>query len=99
MRIATWNVNSLKQRLPRLLPWLDQRRPDVLCLQETKIADAAFDELLGDELSSRGYEVASYGEAAWNGVAILSRAGLEDVVRGCPELARHLESSPPSTGK
>jgi exodeoxyribonuclease-3 len=82
VRIATWNVNSLKQRLPRLLPWLDQRRPDVVCLQETKIADAAFDELLGDELVSRGYEVASYGEAAWNGVAILSRSGLEDVVRG-----------------
>jgi exodeoxyribonuclease-3 len=82
VRIATWNVNSLKQRLPRLLPWLDQRRPDVVCLQETKISDAAFEELLGDELSSRSYEVASYGEAAWNGVAILSRAGLEDVVRG-----------------
>ncbi|HJS94836.1 MAG TPA: exodeoxyribonuclease III [Solirubrobacteraceae bacterium] len=82
MRIATWNVNSLKQRLPRLLPWLDQRRPDVVCLQETKIADAAFDELMGDELSGRGYEVAAFGEAAWNGVAILSRVGLEDVVRG-----------------
>jgi exodeoxyribonuclease III len=82
MRIATWNVNSLKQRLPRLLPWLDQRRPDVACLQETKIADDAFAELLGDELSKRGYEVAAHGEAAWNGVAILSRVGVEDVVRG-----------------
>ena len=82
MRIATWNVNSLKQRLPRLLPWLDQRRPDVVCLQETKLADAAFAELLGDELSTRGYEVAAHGEAAWNGVAILSRVGLEEVVRG-----------------
>jgi exodeoxyribonuclease III len=82
MRIATWNVNSLKQRLPRLLPWLDQRQPDVVCLQETKVADDAFAELLGDELSNRGYEVASYGEATWNGVAILSRVGLEDVVRG-----------------
>ena len=82
MRIATWNVNSLKQRLPRLLPWLDQRRPDVVCLQETKIADQAFAELLGDELSGRGYEVAIHGEAAWNGVAILSRVGLEDVVSG-----------------
>jgi exodeoxyribonuclease III len=82
VRIATWNVNSLKQRLPRLLPWLDQRGPDVLCLQETKIADAAFAELLGDELVSRGYEVATHGEAAWNGVAILSRVGLEEVVRG-----------------
>jgi exodeoxyribonuclease-3 len=82
VRIATWNVNSLKQRLPRLLPWLDQRGPDVVCLQETKIADAAFAELLGDELVGRGYEVAVHGEAAWNGVAILSRMGLDDVVRG-----------------
>jgi exodeoxyribonuclease III len=82
VRIATWNVNSVKQRLPRLLPWLDERRPDVVCLQETKLADAAFAELLGDELSARGYEVATHGEATWNGVAILSRAGLEDVVTG-----------------
>jgi exodeoxyribonuclease-3 len=84
VRVATWNVNSLKQRLPRLLPWLDERRPDVACLQETKLADEAFDELLGDELSSRGYEVATHGEATWNGVAIISRVGLEDVARGLP---------------
>jgi len=84
VRIATWNVNSVKQRLPRLLPWLDEREPDVVCLQETKLADAAFGELLDAELSQRGYEVAVHGEAAWNGVAILSRAGLEDVVRGIP---------------
>src|SRR3954469_8121965 len=82
MRIATWNVNSVKQRMPRLLPWLDQRRPDVVCLQETKLADDAFAELLADELADRGYEVAAHGEAAWNGVAILSRVGLEDVARG-----------------
>jgi exodeoxyribonuclease-3 len=82
VRIATWNVNSLKQRVPRLLPWLDERRPDVVCLQETKLADDAVAELLGDELADRGYEVAAHGEATWNGVAILSRAGLEDVVRG-----------------
>jgi exodeoxyribonuclease III len=82
VRIATWNVNSLKQRVPRLLPWLDERRPDVVCLQETKLADDAFADVVGDELSSRGYEVATYGETAWNGVAILSRVGLEDVVRG-----------------
>ena len=63
MRIATWNVNSLKQRLPRLLPWLDERRPDVVCLQETKLTDDAFRELMGDELSDRGYEVAAHGEA------------------------------------
>ena len=51
VRIATWNVNSVKQRLPRLLPWLDERQPDVVCLQETKLADDAFAELLGDELA------------------------------------------------
>src|SRR4051794_1431831 len=68
--------------MPRLLPWLDERRPDVVCLQETKLADDAFRELLHDELESRGYEIAVHGEAAWNGVAILSRAGLEDVVCG-----------------
>jgi exodeoxyribonuclease-3 len=85
VRITTWNVNSVKQRLPRLLPWLDERSPDVVCLQETKLADDAFSDLLHDELESRGYEVAVHGEAAWNGVAILSRVGLEDVTRGLAE--------------
>ncbi|EWC60276.1 Exodeoxyribonuclease III [Actinokineospora spheciospongiae] len=84
MRIATWNVNSVKQRVPRLLPWLDERAPDVVCLQETKLADDAFLELLTDDLSARGYEVASHGEGQWNGVALLSRVGLDDVVRGLP---------------
>jgi exodeoxyribonuclease-3 len=82
VRIATWNVNSVKQRVPRLLPWLDERRPDVLCLQETKLADDKFAELLGAELQGRGYAVAAHGEATWNGVAILSRVGLDDVVTG-----------------
>jgi exodeoxyribonuclease III len=82
MRVATWNVNSVKQRLPRLVPWLDERRPDVVCLQETKLADDAFLALLGEELGRRGYEIAVHGEASWNGVAILSRVGLEDVVPG-----------------
>ena len=80
--MATWNVNSIKQRVPRLLPWLDQREPDVVCLQETKLADDAFAELLGEELVNRGYEVATHGEVQWNGVAILSRVGLEEVERG-----------------
>jgi exodeoxyribonuclease-3 len=84
VRIATWNVNSVKQRVPRLLPWLDQRRPDVVCLQETKLADDRFAELLGDELADRGYAVAVHGEPTWNGVAILSRVGLDDVVAGLP---------------
>jgi exodeoxyribonuclease III len=82
MRVATWNVNSVKQRMPRLLPWLDQRKPDVVCLQETKLADDAFSALVGEDLASRGYEFAMYGEARWNGVAILSRVGLADVVTG-----------------
>jgi exodeoxyribonuclease III len=82
VRIATWNVNSVKQRVPRLLPWLDERQPDVVCLQETKLADDAFVDLLGSELADRGYEIALHGEPSWNGVAILSRAGLDDVVTG-----------------
>jgi exodeoxyribonuclease-3 len=82
VRVATWNVNSIKQRVPRLLPWLDQRQPDVVCLQETKLADEAFVELLGKDLEGRGYAVALHGEAQWNGVAILSRVGLDDVVTG-----------------
>lgn len=82
MRVATWNVNSVKQRLPRLLAWLDERQPDVVCLQETKLADDAFDELLGEELQKRRYAAARHGEAQWNGVAILSRVGLDDVVVG-----------------
>jgi exodeoxyribonuclease-3 len=75
-------VNSVKQRVPRLLPWLDQRQPDVVCLQETKLSDEAFTALLGEELASRGYAVALHGEAQWNGVAILSKVGLDDVVPG-----------------
>jgi exodeoxyribonuclease-3 len=82
VRVATWNVNSAKKRVPRLLPWLDQRQPDVVCLQETKLADAAFEQLLDEELSSRGYAFALHGEAQWNGVAILSRVGLDDVIAG-----------------
>ena len=82
MRLATWNVNSVKQRMPRLLPWLDQRAPDVVCLQETKLADDAFHELLDGPLAERGYAVAHSGEPRWNGVAILSRVGLDDVAVG-----------------
>ncbi|GAA1022475.1 exodeoxyribonuclease III [Acrocarpospora pleiomorpha] len=82
MRVATWNVNSVKQRVARLLPWLDQRQPDVVCLQETKLTDSAFTELLGGELAGRGYAMALHGEVQWNGVAILSRVGLDDVVTG-----------------
>ena len=82
MRVATWNVNSVKQRVPRFLPWLDQRQPDIVCLQETKLADDAFEELLGSDLRHKGFEFAVHGEARWNGVAILSKVGLDDVVAG-----------------
>jgi exodeoxyribonuclease III len=79
MRIATWNVNSLKARLPRVEEWLEYARPDVLCLQETKLADAAFPHLAFQAL---GYEVAHHGDGRWNGVAICSRVGLDEVVNG-----------------
>ena len=84
MRLATWNVNSAKVRLPRLLDWLDQRGPDVVTLQETKLPDAEFDAVFADELAQRDYAYAHYGEGRWNGVAILSRVGLENVVRDFP---------------
>jgi exodeoxyribonuclease-3 len=77
MRIATWNVNSLKARLPRVQEWLADVRPDVLCMQETKLADDAFPALTFAEM---GYESAHHGQGQWNGVAILSKVGLTDVV-------------------
>ncbi len=79
MRLATWNVNSLPARLPRVLEWLERVGPDVLCIQETKVADAAFPF---GELQELGYEAAADGGGAYNGVAILSRVGLEEVARG-----------------
>ena len=82
--MATWNVNSVRQRVPRLLPWLDERRPDVVCLQEIKLTGEAFGDLLGAELTARGYQFTAHGQAQWNGVAILSRAGLDDVRAGLP---------------
>ncbi|MGH3671554.1 MAG: exodeoxyribonuclease III [Pseudonocardiaceae bacterium] len=82
VRLATWNVNSVRSRLPRLLPWLDERAPDVLCLQETKLPADTFDELVLPALAVRGYAVAHHGEGRWNGVAIASRVGLDGVVSG-----------------
>jgi len=79
MRIATWNVNSLKARLPRVEDWLGYAQPDVLCLQETKLADSAFPHLA---FSALGYESVHHGDGRWNGVGILSRVGIEDVVCG-----------------
>ncbi len=79
MLIATWNVNSLKARLPRVEEWAAQVQPDVLCMQETKMADGDFPLLTFQEM---GYEAVHHGEGRWNGVAILSRVGIEDVVHG-----------------
>jgi exodeoxyribonuclease-3 len=81
VRIATWNVNSVGARLPRLNEWLELATPDVLCLQETKCAGDAFP---GEQAEALGYEIATNGDGRWNGVAILSRVGLDDVSRGFP---------------
>ena len=77
MRIATWNVNSLKARLEKVTWWLERARPDVLLMQETKLADA---DVPADLFQGLGYAVAHHGEGRWNGVAIASRGGIEDVV-------------------
>jgi exodeoxyribonuclease-3 len=79
MRIATWNVNSVLARLPRLVEWLGIVEPDVVCLQELKTSGEGFPS---DEVNDLGYEVAAHGTGRWNGVAILSRVGAEDVRRG-----------------
>jgi exodeoxyribonuclease-3 len=79
MRLATWNVNSLTARLPRVTGWIEEHQPDVLCLQETKQSDDKFPrEAFGD----LGYESAHHGDGRWNGVALLSRVGLVDAARG-----------------
>jgi exodeoxyribonuclease-3 len=79
MRLATWNVNSLTARMPRVTAWIESQQPDVLCLQETKQADDKFPE---NEFAELGYASAHHGDGRWNGVAILSRIGLDDVHRG-----------------
>ncbi|HEX5613262.1 MAG TPA: exodeoxyribonuclease III [Burkholderiales bacterium] len=83
MRLATWNVNSLKVRLPHLLDWAAQAQPDVICLQETKVEDAKFPLM---ELQAAGYQAVFAGQKSYNGVAILSRTPLEDVAAGVPGL-------------
>ncbi len=79
MRVATWNVNSLTARWPRVAEWVGAREPDVLLIQETKQTDAKFPF---DELAALGYDAAHYGQGQWNGVAVLSRVGITDVTRG-----------------
>ena len=81
MRLATWNVNSVKAREPRLLAWLDDKKPDVVCLQEVKSTTEQFPV---EQVGELGYTVATHVNGRWNGVALLSRVGLDDVVRGFP---------------
>jgi len=81
MKIATWNVNSIIARLPLVTRWLEKEQPDILCMQETKCADDKFPAL---ELKSAGYECLLFGQQSYNGVAIASRAGCANEVRGFP---------------
>lgn len=85
MRIATWNVNSLKARLEKVGWWLERAQPDILLMQETKLADA---DVPTAELERRGYAIAHHGEGRWNGVAIASRVGIADVVTNFGEPLR-----------
>jgi exodeoxyribonuclease-3 len=93
--IATWNVNSIKARLPNVLAWLKSANPDVALLQELKCIDDNFPRL---EIEELGYNVAVHGQKSYNGVAILSKAPLEDVTSGLPgnqddDHARYLEAT------
>lgn len=82
MKIATWNVNSISARLPQVSRWLEAARPDVLCMQETKCVDEKFP---AEEFERLGYHAESYGQAAYNGVAILSRLKCDEIRRGLPD--------------
>jgi exodeoxyribonuclease-3 len=99
MRIATWNVNSVKQRLDHVLAFLKDAEPDVLCLQEIKCVDEAFPR---EAIESAGYNVTTHGQKTFNGVAILSKRSIKDVRRGLPgdpedEQARYLEAVIPAS--
>ena len=84
MKIASWNVNSLKVRLPHLLDWLASAKPDVLCLQELKLEDHNFPKA---EIEAAGYQVAFSGQKTYNGVAILTRQAPTEIVRNIPGLS------------
>jgi exodeoxyribonuclease III len=95
MKIATWNINGVKARIETLLTWLGETKPDVVCLQEIKSVDEGFP---ADAIEAAGYNVAVHGQKGFNGVAILSKTRIEDVVRGLPgdaadEQARYIEGS------
>ena len=89
MKIVTWNVNSLRARMPRVLEFLERESPDVVCLQETKVVDELFPR---DEIEGAGYQIAFHGQKTYNGVAILSRMAIEDVVTGIPGHPEHEEA-------
>jgi exodeoxyribonuclease-3 len=94
MRIATWNVNSIKQRMENLTAWLSERQPDIACLQETKCVDDAFPR---EALEALGYNVAMHGQKAFNGVAVLSKLPFDEVTPRLPgedgdDHARFLEA-------
>lgn len=100
-KIATWNVNSIKARLPNVLDWLRESAPDVLCLQEIKCMTEAFPLM---EIEDAGYSAAVHGQKTYNGVAILTRGGLEDVREGLPggdgdDQARYVEAAVPLDGR
>jgi exodeoxyribonuclease-3 len=90
MRIATWNVNSLKARIEKVRWWIERAAPDVLLLQETKLADA---NVPRDVFAALGYEIAHHGEGRWNGVAIASKVGIADVVTSFGEPLRKPETA------
>jgi exodeoxyribonuclease III len=79
VKLVTWNINSIRARTEKLLTWIGNEQPDVLCLQETKVEDSGFPI---EALRMRGYEVATYGQRSYNGVAIAAKSPLTDVVRG-----------------
>ncbi len=81
MKIAAWNVNSLKVRLPQLLEWLDVQQPEIVCLQETKLEDPNFPR---QAIETAGYQVVFLGQKTYNGVALLSRSGISDIVYNNP---------------
>ncbi len=82
MRIVSWNVNSVRARLPRVIDWIDAWRPDLLCLQETKVMDESFPR---EEFESRGYHLELFGQKTYNGVALISRVAPDEVIRGLPD--------------
>ena len=95
MKIVSWNVNSVKARLPHLLAFLGEAQPDVLCLQETKCLEADFPSL---EVRGLGYHIEAIGQRSYNGVALLSKRPAEDIVRGLPgnnedDQARYVEAT------